>query len=122
MGKRGLYQLRLRCQWAFVTQHQAGETEVDMRGVPGLYAPGLNIVAQESRIWKDIESSVQKCVDGTTSCVFWHGTSIFLMDGYKEFWVKSFPFDRQVICLPSVDFVWRTCKEDDNFFRTMKIS
>ena len=35
---------------------------------------------------------------------------------------QDFPFDRHVIRLQNLDFVWRSYKDDDDFFDSMKIA
>lgn len=80
--------------------------------------PGLNVQVEESRIWKDLSGSERH---GTSSILFWRGISIFLMGGFKMFNVKDFPFDRQIINLQRLDFVWRSAKDDDDYHNTMKV-
>eukprot|EP00931_Biecheleriopsis_adriatica_P043122 TRINITY_DN24653_c0_g1_i2.p1 TRINITY_DN24653_c0_g1~~TRINITY_DN24653_c0_g1_i2.p1 ORF type:complete len:446 (-),score=63.15 TRINITY_DN24653_c0_g1_i2:41-1378(-) len=116
--KSGCFQLRMQCQWAFRTYHQIGDAEMTLRGVPGIRMPGLNVHVQESRIWKDLAGTEAAA---TSNLILWRGTSIFLLEGYKKFNVKDFPFDRQVISLQRLDFVWRSNKDDDDFFNTMKV-
>lgn len=115
--KRSKFQVRMQCQWAFRTHNLMSDTELSFRGVPGIRMPGLNVVVEESRIWKDLSQSAK----AGSSKVAWRGYSIFLMDGYKKFYVEDFPFDRQVINLQQLDFVWRTNKDDDDFYNTMKV-
>jgi hypothetical protein len=43
------------------------------------------------------------------------------MAGFKKFHVEDFPFDRQVINLQQLDFVWRSNKDDDDYYNTMKV-
>lgn len=96
------------------TSNAYKETEISYRGVPGLRIPGLQVTAQESRIWKDLTKT-------TDATITWNGTSIFLLDGYKPYHLQDFPFDRHIISLKHCDFVWRTEKDDDDFFDSMQI-
>mmetsp|Transcript_20494 Transcript_20494/g.36829 ORF Transcript_20494/g.36829 Transcript_20494/m.36829 type:complete len:457 (-) Transcript_20494:58-1428(-) len=117
--KHGTFQVRMQCQWAFRTLNPKGDTEISFRGVPGIRMPGLNVKVEESRIWKDLTATESTNVMSNT--IFWRGTSIFFMDGFKKFNVKDFPFDRQVINLQQLDFVWRSAKDDDNYYNSMKV-
>ncbi|CAK8989450.1 unnamed protein product [Durusdinium trenchii] len=113
-AKLGGFQVRMVCRWAFRTSNAYKETEISYRGVPGLRIPGLQVTAQESRIWKDLSQT-------TDDTITWNGTSIFLLDGYKPYHLQDFPFDRHIISLKHVDFVWRIEKDDDDFFDSMQI-
>lgn len=113
-AKLGGFQVRMVCRWAFRTSNAYKETEISYRGVPGLRIPGLQVTAQESRIWKDLTKT-------TDATITWNGTSIFLLDGYKPYHLQDFPFDRHIISLKHCDFVWRTEKDDDDFFDSMQI-
>lgn len=115
-AKDGTFSLRMQCQWAFRTLNPKGETEISFRGVPGIRMPGLDVCVEESRIWKDLHNST------ATETIFWRGTSTFLMSGFKEFNVMDFPFDRQILDLQQLHFVWRSSKEDDDYFNTMKVA
>ena len=42
--------------------------------------------------------------------------------GYRLADRQDFPFDRHVIRLQNLDFVWRSYKDDDDFFDSMKIA
>eukprot|EP00933_Yihiella_yeosuensis_P007292 TRINITY_DN112254_c0_g1_i1.p1 TRINITY_DN112254_c0_g1~~TRINITY_DN112254_c0_g1_i1.p1 ORF type:complete len:453 (-),score=35.10 TRINITY_DN112254_c0_g1_i1:154-1512(-) len=118
--KHGTFQVRMQCQWAFSTLNPKDDTEIVFRGVPGIRMAGLNVRVQESRIWKDLGST--QSASKTASAIFWRGSSIFIMDGFKVFDVKLFPFDRQVLNLQQLDFVWRSSKDDDDYFNSMKIA
>ncbi|CAE7469467.1 unnamed protein product [Symbiodinium natans] len=102
------------CQWAFRTNNPNNDTEIIYRGVPGIRIPGLSVKVQESRIWKVLEGN-------SNNIIKWNGTSIFLLEGFKMYQLKDFPFDRHVIRLQNLDFVWRSYKDDDDFFDSMKI-
>jgi len=116
--KRGAFQVRMQCQWAFRTLNPKEDTEIAFRGVPGIRMAGLNVKVEESRIWKDLSA----VFDSRANSVFWRGTSIFFMDGFKQFNVREFPFDRQIINLQELEFAWRTCKDDDDFYNPMKVA
>jgi len=112
--KAGTFQVRMVCQWAFRTNNPNNDTEIIYRGVPGIRIPGLSVKVQESRIWKVLEGN-------SNNIIKWNGTSIFLLQGFKMYELKDFPFDRHVIRLQNLDFVWRSYKDDDDFFDSMKI-
>ncbi|CAJ1461173.1 unnamed protein product [Effrenium voratum] len=116
-AKLGNFQVRIICRWAFRTSSSNRETEVTYRGVPGIRIPGLSVKVQESRIWKDLSKIHDK-----SNTLTWNGTSIFLLEGYKPYNLKDFPFDRHIISLKHVDFVWRSHKDDDDFFDSMQIA
>mmetsp|Transcript_23919 Transcript_23919/g.53844 ORF Transcript_23919/g.53844 Transcript_23919/m.53844 type:complete len:412 (-) Transcript_23919:100-1335(-) len=112
--KLGTFQVRMVCAWAFRTMNPNNDTEIIYRGVPGIRIPGLSVKVQESRIWKVLEGN-------TNNIIKWNGTSIFLLEGFKMYQLKDFPFDRHVIHLQNLDFVWRSQKDHDDFFDSMKI-
>mmetsp|Transcript_109200 Transcript_109200/g.307945 ORF Transcript_109200/g.307945 Transcript_109200/m.307945 type:complete len:405 (-) Transcript_109200:50-1264(-) len=118
-AKQGTFKMRMVCQWAFHSNIQMGDAEVSLRGVPGIRMPGLDVVVEESRVWKDLSGT--QSPGPTSRIIFWRGTSIFLIGGFKKFNVKEFPFDRQIIDLQRLDFVWRSHKSDDDFYNTMKV-
>jgi len=128
--KTGMFQVRMVCQWAFRTFSPKNDTEVRNRGVPGIRVPGLEVDVLESRVWKDLESTKnnEQCThcgspNSARNTIFWRGTSIFVLRGYKRYWVRDFPFDRHVISLHQMDFVWRPTKDEANQdpFDTMKV-
>lgn len=124
--KTGMFQVRVVCQWAFRTFSQKSDTEISYRGVPGIRVPGLEVDVLESRVWKDLDSTKNNESSAigspsTRNTIFWRGTSIFVLRGYKRYWVRDFPFDRHVISLHQMDFVWRPHKDDDTFYDTMKV-
>mmetsp|Transcript_105660 Transcript_105660/g.187893 ORF Transcript_105660/g.187893 Transcript_105660/m.187893 type:complete len:377 (+) Transcript_105660:63-1193(+) len=117
--KRGAFQVRMQCQWAFRTLNRKEDTEIGLMGVPGIRMPGLHVKVEESRVWKDLSAAES---GSRSNMLFWRGTSIFFMDGFKQFNVRAFPFDRQVINLQELAFVWRTSKDDDNYYNPMKVA
>lgn len=126
--KTGMFQVRMVCQWAFRTFSPKNDTEISYRGVPGIRVPGIEVDVLESRVWKDLESmknneSCAQCgsPNSTRNSIFWRGTSIFVLRGYKRYWVRDFPFDRHVISLHQMDFVWRPSKDEATFYDTMKV-
>jgi len=126
--KTGMFQVRMVCQWAFRTFSPKNDTEISYRGVPGIRVPGLEVDVLESRVWKDLESTKnnEQCThcgspNSARNTIFWRGTSIFVLRGYKRYWVRDFPFDRHVISLHQMDFVWRPSKDEATFYDTMKV-
>mmetsp|Transcript_2372 Transcript_2372/g.5628 ORF Transcript_2372/g.5628 Transcript_2372/m.5628 type:complete len:429 (-) Transcript_2372:76-1362(-) len=117
--KTGKFEVRMLCQWAFRTASPKNDTEISYRGVPGIRVPGLQTHVQESRIWKDLNDTETSTKNRT---IFWRGSSIFWMTGFKKYPVSAFPFDRHVICLHSIDFVWRVHRDDDTFYDSMKVA
>merc|ERR1712194_52032 len=51
----------------------------------------------------------------------WRGVSVMTFVGYEIFEVYDFPFDRQVIDLELLQFVWRDEKDADVFYEDMKL-
>ncbi|CAE7921858.1 unnamed protein product [Symbiodinium necroappetens] len=117
--KTGKFQVRMLCQWAFRTASLKSDTEISYRGVPGIRVPGLQTEVQESRVWKDLNDTESSSKNRT---IFWRGSSIFWMTGFKKYPVSDFPFDRHVICLQQIDFVWRVHRDDDTFYDSMKVA
>ncbi|CAE7650590.1 unnamed protein product [Symbiodinium pilosum] len=117
--KTGKFQVRMLCNWAFRTASPKNDTEISYRGVPGIRVPGLQTEVQESRVWKDLNDTESSTKNRT---IFWRGTSIFWMTGFKKYPVSEFPFDRHVICLQQIDFVWRVHRDDDTFYDSMKVA
>jgi hypothetical protein len=88
---------------------------------------------KESRIWKDLTKSEPTVAvaggspsatsnrSATLKTIFWRGTSTFAMSGYKLFDMLNFPFDRQILNLERLDFVWRAEKDDTDYFNSMKV-
>ncbi|CAJ1400541.1 unnamed protein product [Effrenium voratum] len=119
--KTGMFQVRMVCKWKFRTASPKNDTEISYRGVPGIRVPGLETKVLESRVWKDLASTD---IDGGPkhrNTITWRGTSIFVMKGFKKYLVRDFPFDRHVISLHQIDFVWRPSKDDPTFYDSMKV-
>jgi len=117
--KAGHFRVRMKCIWSFRTLNSKEDAELHLRGVPGIRMPGLVEVIEESRIWKDLSFSG----DGQTTAktVFWRGISLFTMDGFKCFEMHQFPFDRHVLNLERLEFVWRPDKDAADYYKSMKI-
>jgi len=111
--KEGTYSLRMKCHWTFRTLNSGDRTETHLR-VPGIRMPGLVVVVEESRIWRDLKKTTDKTV-------YWSGTSLFHISGYEIFEMTDFPFDRQLINLELLEFVWRSSKDTDTFDFSMKL-
>jgi len=57
----------------------------------------------------------------TDKTVFWKGVSQFSIQGYEIFEMSDFPFDRQLINLELLEFVWRDKKDTHTFDFSMKL-
>jgi len=111
--KEGTFCLRLKCHWTFRTLNGGDRTETTLR-VPGIRMPGLVVDVEESRIWRDLKKTTDKTV-------YWRGTSLFHISGYEIFEMTEFPFDRQLINLELLEFVWRSSKDTDTFDFSMPL-
>jgi len=118
------YSLRLKCYWTFRMQHTGDRTETKLR-IPGLRAPGLQVKCEESRIWRVLQSrhTGRKNSDaiGSDKTVLWKGTSLFHINGFEIYEMRDFPFDRQLIHLELLEFVWKSSKEADDYDFSMKL-
>jgi len=117
--KAGHFRVRMKCIWAFRTLNSKEDAEVHLRGVPGIRMPGLIEVIEESRIWKDLTFHNSSKTTGKT--VFWRGISLLTMDGFKCFQMHQFPFDRHILNLERLEFVWRPDKDAADYYKSMKI-
>merc|ERR1719424_488302 len=54
--KHGTFRVRMKCIWSFRTLNSHEDTELHLRGVPGIRMPGLIEAVEESRVWKDIST------------------------------------------------------------------
>jgi hypothetical protein len=82
--------------------------------VPGIRCPGLIVTVEESRVWRETEADTEVSMK-------WLGTSVFRISGFKVFDVHQFPFDRQVINLGPLDFVWRRDQDTNAFEESMRV-
>lgn len=112
------YSLRLKCYWTFRTQHTGDRTETKLR-IPGLRAPGLQVRCEESRIWRMLQSRNGR--GSTTKTVLWKGTSLFHISGFEIFEMRDFPFDRQLVHLELLEFVWKQHKDANEYDFSMKL-
>mmetsp|Transcript_48970 Transcript_48970/g.94640 ORF Transcript_48970/g.94640 Transcript_48970/m.94640 type:complete len:446 (-) Transcript_48970:69-1406(-) len=119
--KEGVFTARVKCHWAFRTQNTQDNSEVLMRGVPGIRIPALITTVEESRVWKDVTAASPDERKTNHNTVYWKGTSTFLLQGYKIFHMENFPFDRHVINLENIEFVWRPEKESADYYKSMKV-
>jgi len=117
--KAGHFRVRMKCIWSFRTLNSKEDAELHLRGVPGIRMPGLVEVIEESRIWKDL--SFSGTGQTTAKTVFWRGISLFTMDGFKCFEMHQFPFDRHILNLERLEFVWRPDKDAADYYKSMKI-
>jgi len=121
--KTGMFTLRMKCHWAFRTSNLQQETEANLRGVPGIRMPALMVDVEESRVWKDIKASDPVNATKTTQrTLYWKGTSIFTLRGYKMFHMENFCFDRQLINLELFHFVWRPDKDAEDYYKSMHVA
>jgi len=114
--KHGTFRVRMKCIWSFRTQNSHEDTELHLRGVPGIRMPGLIEAVEESRVWKDISS-----MRTTRRTIFWKGISLFTMDGFKAFHMQPFPFDRHILNLERLEFVWRPDKDAQDYYKSMRV-
>merc|ERR1719195_416335 len=103
----------MKCHWRFRTLNTADRTETHLK-VPGVRMPGLLVDVDESRIWRDLEKSTDKTV-------YWRGISVFIIRGFEIFEMSDFPFDRQVINLELMEFVWRPTKDSETYDQRMNV-
>jgi hypothetical protein len=118
--KQGTFRVRMKCIWAFRTHNSREDAELHLRGVPGIRMPGVLEVVEESRVWKDLTFSGSLQTTGNT--VLWRGISLFTMDGFKAFEMSQFPFDRHILNLERLEFVWRPQKDDADYYKSMKLA
>jgi hypothetical protein len=114
--KLATFSLRLKCHWAFRTHKPRQESEIQLRGVPGIRMPAMIANCEESRVWKDMDTKKP-----TQNTIYWKGTSTFTVDGFKMFHMENFPFDRHIINLEQFQFVWRPDKDMADHYEPMKI-
>jgi len=113
--KAGQYSIRMKCHWRFRTLNTADRTETHLK-VPGVRMPGLIVDVDESRIWRDLEKT-----RSTDKTVYWRGISVFVVRGFEIFEMSDFPFDRQVINLELMEFVWRPSKDSATYDTHMNL-
>lgn len=114
-AKSSRFELRMKCHWKFRTLHSEERTETRLR-VPGIRMPGLVVTVEESRIWRDMQR-----VKGSKHTLFWRGVSVFTIYGYERFELKRFPYDRQIVSLDLLEFVWRENKDSAEYAFSMQI-
>ncbi|CAK0871915.1 unnamed protein product, partial [Prorocentrum cordatum] len=119
--KKGTYRLRtMKCMWVFRTLNSREEAEIALRGVPGVRMPGLVVTVEESRIWKDMSCDYSSAAT-TSKTLCWRGITLMSLDGFKSFNMADFPYDRHTLQLERMEFVWRTHKDDDDYFKAMRL-
>jgi len=111
--KNGRYEGRIKCHWAFRTLNSKEHTEPRTR-VPGIRLPRIVSRVEESRIWRHFDGDSERTL-------MWRGATVLSFYGFEMFEVNDFPFDRQVINLDLVEFVWRSEKGSDDYFEAMKV-
>jgi len=109
--KNGLFQGRLRVTWRLRTVHEPNERHEPRIREPRIRAKALTCYIHESRIWREM---TDECKD----TVLWHGITILTFVGHEIFPVQDFPFDRQLINLDVLEFVWRDKNMSDPFDET----
>jgi len=118
--KMGTYRLRMKCLWFFRTLNSGEEAEIGLRGVPGVRMPGLVTTVEESRIWKDLNfDGSSRSTTGKTLC--WRGITLLTLDGCKALNVIDFPFDRHILNLERIEFVWRADKDEADYHKSMRL-
>eukprot|EP00928_Gymnodinium_smaydae_P031220 TRINITY_DN22984_c0_g2_i1.p1 TRINITY_DN22984_c0_g2~~TRINITY_DN22984_c0_g2_i1.p1 ORF type:complete len:790 (+),score=125.30 TRINITY_DN22984_c0_g2_i1:96-2465(+) len=119
--KSGTFALRMKCHWAFRTLNSQEDSELRLRGVPGIRIPALIVRVEESRIWKDLSSGTESSSGTSQKTVYWKGTSTFTLEGFKVYHMEQFPFDRQLMNLEQFHFVWRPDFESVDYYKSMKV-
>jgi hypothetical protein len=114
--KMGMFSLRMNCHWRFRTLKEHQGSEVLLRGVPGIRMPSLREEVIESRFWKVLDAD-----KAGSKTIYWEGTSTFYLEGFRVYHMENFPFDRQLINLEQLHFVWRPDKNAADFYKPMKV-
>jgi hypothetical protein len=105
-AKLGTFHLRMKCHWSFRALSLGEHAEADFRGIPGIRMPGVSVVVEESRIWKDLPKKEKKDLTQTglvNGTILWRGTSTFAITGHKAFRMDDFPFDRHILNLEKLE-------------------
>lgn len=118
--KMGTYRLRMKCLWFFRTLNSGEEAEIGLRGVPGVRMPGLVTTVEESRIWKDLTFDTSSRTT-TSNTLAWRGITLLTLDGCKALNVIDFPFDRHILNLERIEFVWRSHKDEADYHKAMRL-
>mmetsp|Transcript_64494 Transcript_64494/g.181439 ORF Transcript_64494/g.181439 Transcript_64494/m.181439 type:complete len:504 (+) Transcript_64494:50-1561(+) len=113
--KLSTFEIRMTCHWKFRTLHGEERTETRLR-TPGIRMPGLIVTVDESRIWRDMEKAKE-----SIHSVFWRGISVFTILGFERFEMYDFPFDRQILRMDLVEFVWRSDKDSRDHDFSMQL-
>lgn len=111
--KNGMFEGRMTCSWHMRTLECQERTDPLLR-VPGIRCPSLACSIEESRMWRNFNH------DSATT-VAWSGITVMSFYGNEVFEVHDFPYDRQVVDLNVLDFVWRDDKDTDRYFEEMKV-
>jgi hypothetical protein len=84
--------------------------------------PGLVTTVEESRIWKDLSFESDRLARTTTGhTIAWRGITLLTLDGCKALNVIDFPFDRHILTLERIEFVWRSHKDEADYHKSMRI-
>lgn len=111
--KNGRFDGRMKFHWSLRVLNFEQRTE-PLKRVPGIRMPGLFCEVEESRVWRRVDLDVG-------NNIAWQGITVLSFHGYEIFEVNDFPYDRQVIDLNLLEFVWRENKSSDSFYEGMKI-
>jgi len=111
--KVGRFTVRMKCHWRFRLYKSDSRTEPRVR-IPGIRMPDLSVTVDESRVWRDLEKD-------TRSTMYFSGSSVFSFEGFQLLNVRDFPFDRQLLDLGLLEFVWRKEKDTDIYEESMRI-
>lgn len=115
--KTGEFNGRLKLQWQVRTRFPRHERTEPRIRIPGLRMRGITEEVQESRMWRvptDTNNS-------TKHSLLWNGSTTILFSGYEMFEIHDFPFDRQIINLHDIDFVWRAAQDSRTHEDSLKI-
>jgi len=111
--KVGRFTVRMKCHWRFRLYKSDSRTEPRVR-IPGIRMPDLSVTVDESRVWRDLEKD-------TLNTMYFSGSSVFSFEGFQLLNVRDFPFDRQLLDLGLLEFVWRKEKDTDIYEESMRI-
>lgn len=112
--KNGSFQVRLKLHWFLRTLYTSHDRTEPRVRVPGVRAPRLDVKVKESRLWREMAND-------STETMCWKGTTELVVSGYEIFEVHDFPFDRQLIHLDLVEFVWRDDQDTTRFVEAMQV-
>jgi len=95
--KEGTWEASTRCDWQF---RLPKDWDPNTKGLlPSMSLSSSDLEMQEERIFNDKDFD-------TESTKMWRGISSFKLSGHERFEVSDFPYDRQLVDLGQIDFLW----------------